>query len=81
MAVGRFYGYSCFLQSPDWNMWFDQFNCTFGCKGEAHGGKYRAPGPLPRLWRETLHGGEERLYEPSWVDACPTQLSSLRPLC
>lgn len=52
-----------------------------GAKEKHMGGKYRAPLPLPRLWREPLHGGEERLYELSWVDACPTQLSSLRPLC
>ena len=62
MAVGRFYGYSCLLQSPDWNMWFDQFSCTFGCKREAHGCPPPPPAaPAKSLERTTPWWGGEAL--------------------
>ena len=52
-----------------------------GAKEKYTGGKYRAPLPLPGFWREPLPGVEESFCEFSGVDACPTQMSSLRPLC
>ena len=41
-------------------MWFDQFNCPFGCKGEVHGWQIQGTPPPARVLEGTTPwcGGE-----------------------